>query len=155
PAVRVRGEEARLDWFAAEVARIELIGVSGLGTIGLAGIQVRGAAGQPTALLIEHVESRGDIRFYWETREATMFSRVRAAFPGEPRWQRGEASPRTCSATVRGDVEMRRIITGGHIDLTNLKVIGGSVRLNDARIGTDLFARRSWLRGSRFMDRKD
>src|SRR5690606_4621591 len=53
PAVRVRGEEVRLDWFAAEVARIELIGVSGLGTIGLAGIQVRGAAGQPTALLIE------------------------------------------------------------------------------------------------------
>jgi hypothetical protein len=176
PVVLACGDSLRLDYFQAEVGRVEVIGVTGLGSIGLAGILVRGHRNDLAAVLIEHVESRGDIRFYWGLRERTMFANARAvaheqlkaqarrraaandpdaaAMPTEPGVQR-EASARTCSATVVGSIEMRRIITGGHIDLTNLKVVGGSVRLNDARIGTDLFARRSWLRGKDFLVGKD
>lgn len=178
PSVWAREDEVLLDWFAAEAGRIELIGVTGLGTIGLAGVQIGGAAGQIGGVLVEHVESRGDVRFYWGPREQGVFGRAlnearahvvqrtggvaasgdgAAPAPHQPdrlTWQR-EASPQTCSARVRGDVEMRRIVTDGCVDLTNMKVIGGGVRLNDARIGTDLFARRSWLRGPAFVQARD
>ncbi len=174
PVVLACGDTLRLDYFNAEVGRLELIGVTGLGSIGLAGIRVRGRNDGMAAVLIEHVESHGDIRFYWGLRERTMFANAQAAAqahldarhrraagantaPGpapRPEVQR-EISARTCAAAVGGSIEMRRIITGGHIDLTNVKVAAGSVRLNDARIGTDLFARRSWLRGKAFLLGKD
>lgn len=178
PAVQARDDEVRLDWFAAEAGRIELIGVTGLGTIGLAGVRVGATAGQAGGVLVEHVESRGDVRFYWGPREDRVFGRAwneahthagkhaRPAAPGAgdaapaprrpdaPGWQR-VASAQACSAWVRGDVEMRRIVTDGCVDLTNLKVAGGGVRLNDACIGTDLFARRSWLRGPEFVQARD
>lgn len=146
PSIMAREGEVRLDWFHAEVGRIEIVGISGLGTIGLAGVRVG------EGVLIEHVESRGDVRFY------SPHHRLQPAFDELKKEAvkhikdhaldcQLNALSTTCSASVCGDVEMRCLVTGGHIDLTNLEVIGGSVRLNDARIGTDLFARRSWMRG--------
>lgn len=47
---------------------------------------------------------------------------------------------------------MRRVTTAGRIDLTNMKVSRGQLKLDDARIGTDLLARSSALRGRDFRD---
>lgn len=158
--VSIRGDKAiELDYFCTEVDQLEVIGVTGLKAVRLAGISVKALAGRPRPILFDHVRVLGDIRFYWGEGEDIRFrdqetvaaaEAQRLSLP-EPKWRR-EASKKTCSATIAGGIEMRKIATEGHVDLTNVKITDkrGRVRLNDARIGTDLFARSSWLRGEKF-----
>ena len=162
PSVWERSGDVRLGQFAAEIGRLELKGVCGLGTISLVGVQIGVASGQTGGVLIEDVESRGDVNFYCGQREDSVFTREEARVrdhinqrPGSKSSFHDQASPRTSAARVRGNVEMRRLVTGGRVDLTNLKVVDGAVLLKDARIGTDLFARRSTLRGWDFEQARD
>lgn len=157
PAALARGKEAQLDWFDAEAGGIELIGVTSLQAIVLTGARI-GDAGKPVGgVLVEHVELQGDIRFCWgrghDFTSAQADARAAEAHFDVIRWRR-DVSARTCSVFVRGDIEMRCVVIAGSLDLTNLKV-GGAVRLNDARIGTDLFARGSWLRGQEFLESRN
>lgn len=156
PAIWVSGKRRIVDYFAAEIPHLEMSGVSRLNAIGLAGIQVSGRRDGVASLLLNQIDCADSIGLAWGLRQKVEFAQIEKWLDQTSELRRHlvvrrQVSERNCRSMVEtGDVEFKRVSTGGYIDLTNLKLGHGSVMLNDTRIGTDLFARRSWLRGKDF-----
>src|SRR5690606_22687851 len=119
----------------------------------LIGIQIAGREDGASPFILDQIDCAGSIRFAWGLRQKAEFAAVEDVI-AKPELEphvvvRRRVSERSCQSVVAaGDVKFSRVSAAGCIDLTNLKLDGGSVLLNDACIGTDLFARRSWLRGN-------
>ncbi|HEY4132160.1 MAG TPA: hypothetical protein VGM50_16245 [Gemmatimonadaceae bacterium] len=165
-----RQDTPERDWFPTELGALSVTRVSGLRRIDVGGARIGGAL--DSSIRFEHIDVNGDImlRVDKERVEREVVKHLGGRIP----WAAAAKAGRT-QTQVAGAVVFRKVRTRGFIDLTNTRVgvarksvtdvdvpnanlqaaqlasaTRGHVLLNDVRIGTDLFARSSQLRGEEF-----
>jgi hypothetical protein len=170
-----REDTADRDWFPTELGALSVTRVSGLRRIDVGGARIGGAL--DSSIRFEHIDVNGDIMLRVDTERVER--EVVKRLGGRIHWGKAAEAGRT-QTQVAGAVVFRKVRTRGFVDLTNTRVgiarksamaddppnvdlqaaqlasaTRGHVVLNDVRIGTDLFARSSQLRGEEFRTQTD
>lgn len=107
-------------------------------TVDLAGLQIRPAddreprEGSRSGLTLTGCEIGRDLTFFI----ATAQSRLEGRWGGRVQWG-GSPSPGDCESRIRGGLDLRGNVIGGHLDLRNVKV-ETVIQLNDTKVGLDV-----------------
>ncbi len=150
----------------AEVGYLRIVDVTGIKSMVLSGIKVARRTEGISSLYLRNIRCSGSIHFHWGKGELNEFNEIldgRLASFRSDEEARGrfkatclnklESFKQSFHAEIKdGDLEMQHVAIGGSLDLTNLQVPNGDILLNDVKVGTDLYALRSLLRGNEFED---